>query len=528
MSSPAQTPARLNLAQYLVDARIEEGQGQRVALLVGERQLTYADVQDQANRVANLLRALGVGMGQRVLIALPDGAEAVAAFLGTLKAGAVAALVNPELPAAEYAAYLGYTQARVLFADAALLARAEDAIGGAPHLAATVVVGESCPVGRRLVPYAERVAAASLRFCNADTRADDEAVWFFSSGSTGQPQAAVHRHGDFPYNIERYAKRILEIGPADIVLSASKLYFGYATGMSLMFPFAVGARAVLFPDRATPQRLFALAARHRPTILGTVPTITAKMIDAAPAAPASNPFSAARVAVSAGEALPADLFARWKAAFGVEMLEGLGSVEMFHIFISNRVGDARPGCLGRLVPGYEARLVAPDGADVTDGEIGTLWVSGGSSAVRYQGDAARTARTMVTHQGQPWIVTSDLLRRVGGYFFYEGRSDDMLKVSGVYVSPLEVENVLGQHPAVAECAVIGYEDEAGLVKPKAFIVARDNIHADDDALWDDLGRFAREHLAAYKIPRRWERCATLPRNDRGKILRRLLRDPASG
>src|SRR5258708_19182167 len=185
-----------------------------------------------------------------------------------------------------------------------------------------------------------------------------------------------------------------EIGPADIVLSASKLYFGYATGMSLMFPFAVGARAVLFPDRATPQRLFALAARHRPTILGTVPTITAKMVDAAPAAPASNPFSAARVAVSAGEALPADLFARWKAAFGVEMLEGLGSVEMFHIFISNRVGDARPRCLGRLVPGHEARLVSPAGSDVADGELGTLWVSGGSSAVPYHGDAARPPRPL--------------------------------------------------------------------------------------------------------------------------------------
>ncbi|HEX3694473.1 MAG TPA: benzoate-CoA ligase family protein [Polyangia bacterium] len=521
----AEIPVRFNLAHYLADARIDEGQGDRVALLVGERRLTYADVQDQANRVANLLRALGVAMGQRVLIALPDGVEAVAVFLGTLKAGAVVAMVNPELPAADYAKYLSYTQARVLVTDCALATRAEDVIGAAPHLAATVVVGETCPLGRTVVPYGERVAAASVRFTNADTRADDEAVWFFTSGSTGDPRAAVHAHGHFPFSIERYAKRVLEMSAADVVLSASKLYFGYATGMSLLFPFAVGARSVLFPERATPATLFALAARHRPTLLSTVPTMTAKMIDARAETPSPtlpNPFASVRAAVSAGEALPADLFGRWKATFGVEMLEGLGSVEMFHIFICNRAGDARPGCLGRLVPGYDVRLVRPDGSDAADGEIGTLWVSGGSAALRYAGDPEGTARTMVVRDGRRWIVTSDLLRREGDYFYYQGRSDDMLKVGGVYVSPLEVENVLLQHPAVAECAVIGFEDNAGLVKAKAFVVARDGAPSDDE-LWDELGRFAREHLAAYKIPRRWERCATLPRNDRGKIMRRLLR-----
>jgi benzoate-CoA ligase len=236
-----------------------------------------------------------------------------------------------------------------------------------------------------------------------------------------------------------------------------------------------------------------------------------------------RPLSGVRVAVSAGEALPGELLLRWKAALGVEMLEGLGSVEMFHIFISNRAGDARPGCLGRLVPGYEARIVRPDGSDAPDGESGTLWVSGGSAAACYAGDAERTGQTMVTFQGKRWIVTSDLLRRVDGYFFYQGRSDDMLKVGGVYVSPLEVENVLLQHPAVAECAVVGYQDEAGLVKAKAFVVPRAEAAADDAALWEALGQFAREQLAAYKVPRCWERCATLPRNDRGKVMRRLLR-----
>ncbi|HXI56924.1 MAG TPA: benzoate-CoA ligase family protein [Polyangia bacterium] len=527
--SIADTPARFNLASYLLDARVAEGHGDRPALIVGERRFTYAQVQDQANRVANLLRALGVGMGQRVLIALPDGIEAVAAFLGTLKAGAVVAMVNPELPAADYARYLAYTKARALFADGALMARAADVIGAAPHLAATVVVGADCPLGRTVVSFDERVAAASVRFTNADTRADDEAIWFFTSGSTGEVRAAVHCHGDFPFNIERYAKRILELTAGDVVLGASKLYFGYATGMSLMFPFAVGATSVLFPQRPTPELLFSLAARHRPTVLATVPTITAKMIDAVAERSAGRSiFPSVRVAVSAGEALPADLFVRWKETFAVEMMEGLGSVEMFHIFISNRVGDARPGCLGRLVPGYEVRIVRPDGSDASDGEIGTLWVSGGSAAVRYEGDPERTAATMVEQGGRRWIVTSDLLRVIDGYFYYEGRSDDMLKVGGVYVSPLEVENVLLQHPAVAECAVVGCCDEAGLVKAKAFVVTRDaqppaEPQTDDQVLWAELAGFARERLVAYKVPRLWQRCHTLPRNDRGKIMRRLLR-----
>jgi benzoate-CoA ligase len=438
--------------------------------------------------------------------------------------------VNPELPIGDYAGYLAYTRARVLFADATLASRAQDVIGAAAHLGATVVVGESCPVGRTFVSYGERVASAPPRFTNAATRADDVGVWLFTSGSTGTPRAAVHRHRDFAFNIERYAKRILEISPTDVMLAVPKLFFAYATGMSFMFPFSVGATAILFPERATPALILSLCRRHQATVLTAVPTMLAKMLgarqDGAVSSDARADLRSLRVAVSAGEALPAELYQRWKAAFGVEIMEGLGSAEMFHIFISSRVGDVRPGCLGRLVPGYEARVVIPDDSggfrEAADGEIGALWVRGGSAAAYFEGDNERTRRTLPP-QLDGWVVTSDLVKREGGYFYYAGRSDDMLKISGIYVSPLEVENVLLQHPAVAECAVVGYEDGDGLTKLKACVVTRDTLEDELDGLWSELGRFARERLAAYKAPRRWESHTSLPRSDRGKLLRRALR-----
>jgi acyl-coenzyme A synthetase/AMP-(fatty) acid ligase len=294
--------------------------------------------------------------------------------------------------------------------------------------------------------------------------------------------------------------------------------------MSLLFPLAVGATAVLYPDRPTPERMFELVARHRPTVLALVPTLIAKMLAAEPTPEVLRAFAGARLATSAGESLPVPLYARWKERFGVEIVEGLGSAELFHIHLSNRAGDVRPGTLGRVVPGYEARVVRDDGTDAPDGEIGALWVRGGSAALHYEADPERTAQVFGRGPDGTWVATNDKVRREDGVFTFEGRSDDMLKVGGIYVSPLEVENVLLQHPAVSECAVVGYEDEAGLVKPKAVIVARDRPEdAQDDSLWGELDAFARARLAAFKVPRRWERLPALPRNDRGKLVRRQLR-----
>ncbi|HEV3031170.1 MAG TPA: benzoate-CoA ligase family protein [Polyangia bacterium] len=515
-------PPRLNLAAHVLDARVAEGHGARVALRVGARgrPVTYAELLDEANRLANVLAALGVGRGDRVLVALPDGLAFVAAFLATLKVGAAVTMANPELPIADHAAHLSYTRAKVLLADADLAARAAAAIAAAPALAAALVVGGAAETPRHL-SYEAAVAAASPCFSNVDTAADDPAVWIATSGSTGLPRAAVHGHRSFAFSIEAYAKSVLGLGGDDVTLSVPKLYFGYATGMSLLFPLAVGATAVLFPDRPTPERMFELVARHRPTVLALVPTLIAKLLAAAAPPEALAAFAGVRLATSAGEALPAPLHARWKARFGVEIVEGLGSAELFHIHVSNRPGDVRPGTLGRVVPGYEARVVRDDGSDAPDGEIGALWVRGGSVALGYEGDPERTTQVFRDEHDGRWVATSDKVRRVDGVFRFEGRSDDMLKVGGIYVSPLEVENVLLQHPAVSECAVVGYEDEAGLVKPKAVVVCPNR--AADDALFGELDAFARERLAAFKVPRRWERRAALPRNDRGKLVRRQLR-----
>jgi benzoate-CoA ligase family protein len=521
-------PARLNLAAHVLDARVAEGRGARVALRVdaGERvrEVTYAELLDEANRAANVLAGLGVGPGDRVLVALPDGIAFAAAFFGALKVGAAVTMANPELPAADYAAHLAYSRAKVLVIDAALAAWAAGAIAGARELRAALVVGGSAETARTL-SYETCVAGASTRFENADTAADDPAVWIATSGSTGRPRAAVHGHRGFAFSIEAYAKGVLGLGPEDVTLSVPKLYFGYATGMSLLFPLAMGATSVLYPDRPTPERMFELVARHRPTALALVPTLIAKMLAAEPSDDVVRAFATVRLATSAGEALPVPLYARWRERFGVEIVEGLGSAELFHIHLSNRIDDVRPGTLGRVVPGYEARVVRDDGTDAPDGEIGALWVRGGSAALCYEGDPERTAQVFGRGADRSWVATSDKVRREGGVFTFEGRSDDMLKVGGIYVSPLEVENVLLQHPAVSECAVVGYEDEAGLVKPKAVIVARDR--GEDARLFGELDAFARERLAAFKVPRRWERLPALPRNDRGKLVRRTLRETGS-
>jgi benzoate-CoA ligase family protein len=515
VAAPFVMPDRLNLAGPVLDARIAAGQGERVALLVDDRRVTYAELHGEANRLANVLTGLGVGRGDRVLIALPDGVPFVATFFATLKVGAVVTMANPELPAADYAAHLTYTKASVLVTNADLAARAQGAIADAPALVATLVVGAAeTPMGDRLHSYEAQVRKAAPTFQTVDTNGDEPAVWLSTSGSTGRPRAAVHTHRSFAFSIEAYARGVLGLAADDVTLSVPKLYFGYATGMSLLFPLAVGATAVLFPERPTPERLFALIARHRPTVLALVPTLIAKMLAAAGSRP---DLGGVRLAVSAGEALPVDLYQRWKAAFGVEIVEGLGSAELFHIHISNRLGDVRPGFLGRLVPGYEARVVRDDGSDAPDGEVGALWVKGGSAAAYYEGDPERTAQVF---RGD-WVATSDQVRRQDGVFHFEGRSDDMLKVGGIYVSPLEVENVLIQHPAVTECAVVGYQDEAGLTKPKAVLVC--SGRAADDELFRELGAFARERLAAFKVPRRWECLPALPRNDRGKLVRRQLR-----
>jgi benzoate-CoA ligase family protein len=448
-----------------------------------------------------------------VLLVLPDGPAFAFAWFGAAKVGAVIAMVNPLLPAEDYPHYCEYTRAKVAIVDEGTLDKLDPLLPSFPHLRHLVVAGGE-PRGH--LSFETLCAEASERLTNADTHRDDPAIWLFTSGSTGKPKAAVHLQQDLPWNTERYAKQVLGIRADDLTLSVPKLFFGYATGTNLLFPFAVGGATALFEARAEPATLFDAIERHRPTILTSVPTMINAMLNHPGAA--ARDLSSLRLVLSAGEALPPELYRRWMATFGVEILDGIGSAEMFHIYISNAPGDVTPGSLGRLVPGYEARLVGADGEDVASGEPGTLWIKGESAAVCYWQAHEQSKQVL---RGD-WVVTGDQVRRdADGRFWYEGRTDDMLKVSGIFVSPFEVENCLLQHALVAECAVIGYKDGDGLTKPKAFIVLREG--SGTERLATELQQFVKQRLAPFKYPRIVEFAASLPKNDRGKIERRKLK-----
>lgn len=513
---PLDFPPQFNLSDHLLDARVREGRGNTIAVIsssvFGERTFekswTYRDVTELAHRAASVLQASGVRPGDRVLIALPDSIAFVAALFGTLKAGAIAAMANPEAPVADLHDLLTLTGARIVITTSDIASGLEMMARPAPSF---FVVGGN---------WEAALQDAAPVFTGVETGPDDVAMWLFTSGSTGKPRAAIHRHRDFAAHVECYARQVLDLRSSDVTLSVPRLHFPYATGMNLMFPFAVGAAAVLFSERPTPERVFAYIKRFSPTVFTTVPTMTAKML-ALPAEQRPARLPTLRLAVSAGEALPSDLFHRWHQAYEVEMLDGIGSAEMFHIYVSNRRGDARPDCTGRPVPGYDVRIVRDDGSDADDDEIGALWVRGPTAALGYHGDEAAT-RAVFRDDG--WVVTGDVFRRDHeGHFHYEGRADDLMKVGGLYVSPLEVETVLRQHPAVADCAVVGTQDADGLVKPRAYVVVREGKPTRPD-VENSLPTFARKYLAAYKVPREFVVVPDLPRNDRGKVLRRVLRE----
>lgn len=376
--------------------------------------------------------------------------------------------------------------------------------------------GETIPAGEPFEAWSDAVLDADADFVTEPTDRDDPAIWLFTSGSTGKPKANVHLHHDFAYNTELFAKRTIGMRESDVTLSVPKLFFGYATGTNLWFPFAVGATTALFKERATAESVFANIERFKPTVLTSVPT----MINAMLAAPEEHKRSLAslRFLFSAGEALPEELYRRWKETYGVEIYDGIGSAELFHIYITNRPGDVKPGTLGKIVEGYEARIVRPDGTDAPDGEVGTLWVKGDSAAVYYWQDQEKTKQVF---KGGDWVASGDLFTRdEQGYFTYSGRGDDMLKVGGVWVAPIEIENCLLQHEGVLECCVLGYDDE-GLVKPLAVVVPRRG----KEPSANELQEFVKKRLLPYKYPRKVVfRAEPLPKNDRGKTDRKSLKE----
>jgi len=513
---PPSFPERFNMADYFLDARVREGKGERPAIKVGDQTWTYREVQSMADRCGHALRDRGVDHEDRVLVILFDGVEFAAGFFGLLKAGAVFCLGNPLVNEADFAYLLEYTRAKAVIADAKTLDRLVPALEGNTRCKARFVVG---PVDVPEPPagferFDEVLSAASDVTDNADTHRDDIAGWLFTSGTTGKPKGAVHFHHHFPHSTECYPKAVLGLNEDDVFVSVSRLFFGYATGTNLMFPFAVGGCAVLFPDKPTPERIFEHVEKYGVTVLTNVPAMIRRMIDA----PEATEMKSLRMCLSAGEALPPSLYEAWSERWGhCEILDGIGSAEMFHIYITNYPGDVRVGSLGKLVPHYDARVVGPDGQDVADGENGRLWIKGESKALCYWRDQAKSDE--VFHG--PWTISADLFRREGEYFYYVGRGDDLLKVRGMFVSPLEIEDCLGTHDAVREAAVVGVDDGTGLVVPKAYVALREG-HEGNDALITELQQYAKAKLARYKFPHQVAFIDALPRNDRGKVVRRKL------
>jgi benzoate-CoA ligase len=513
-------PDAFNMADYFVFRNLDAGRGDKAAILFEDRRVTYREVADNVARVGNGLLALGLRHEERVLTVLHDRPEFAYFWFGAIKAGGVATQINPLLPTADFAYYLNYTRAGIAAVEAEALPALLPALKDARYLRHLLVIGAdelpATPGHIKAHDFGAFVAAQDAAPPERwPTHKDDPAVWLFTSGTTGHSKGAVHTHAHFPFNTEVYARDFIGMREDDVTVSGPRLFFGYATGTNLMFPFAVGATTVLFADRPTPERLFELVARHKCTVLTNVPTLINKML----AGPETPDLSSLRFMWSAGEALPQDLHARWDRRFGVPIIDGIGSAESFHIYISNRPGDIKPGSLGRLVPGYEAKLLDDDSRPVAQGDVGTLWVGGPSAALYYHGAYDKSRE----HLRGGWIVSGDKFRQdAGGYWYYEGRGDDLIKSGGIYVSPLEVENCLLQHPAVKECCVIGRKDEAGLEKPYAIVVPKEG--AGDDALASALIEHCKQHLVRYKAPHGVAfRTQALPRNDRDKIDRKALR-----
>ena len=504
-------PEAFNLADWLLDDRIAEGHGDRVALRLPSGARTYREVRALANRFANVLVGLGLRPEERVLLALPDGPELVGALFGVLEAGAAAVPVNPALTAEAVAALIDYLRPRFVVLAGDLVHGYAEALGRCRERTTLVTVGEPAP---GCPSFEELAVTVSGEFETVATHRDDPAVWLFSGGTTGRPKAVVQTHRSYAFTTVAYGRRTLGLTADDVTLAVPKLFFGYALGSNLFFPFSVGASACLFPEKATAESIFAAIRRHRPTVLVNVPTMINQMIGHPDAA--SQDLSCLRLATSAGEALPVPLHEGWLRRFGVELLDGLGTAEQWHVFLSNRPGESRPGTLGRPVEGFDVRVRDDEGRDLPEGEIGGLWVRGGARAWGYWREMEKT---QATFRGE-WVVTGDLVSRdAEGWFHYHGRGDDVLKVAGKWFSPAEVEACLLRHPAVAECAVVGVTDETGLVKPHAWVIPDERREGLDRELSDFVAR----ELQPYKAPREVHLVDSLPRTHLGKIDRGRLR-----
>ncbi len=505
---------RLN-ASTLLDANLEAGRAEKPALLTVDGPVTYRDLAGLTAAVASYLTMLDIEREQRILMILDDSPAFPAAFLGAMRIGAVPVPVNPMDRVDNYAYYLDDSYAKVLFVEASLLPALEAVLAARPWLHVVVVDGDAG--GYASFASFDAVALAELA-APLDTHREDMAFWLYSSGSTGRPKGVVHTHGDIGVTVEQYARNVLRISEADVCYSTTKLFHAYGLGNSLSFPLSAGACSTLVKGRSTPDRIFETIGRVQPTLFFSVPALYAAMVRAPGASEVE--FSSVRVCVSAAEALPAAVLSRWQETTGVPILDGIGSTEMLHIYCSNTLDDLAPGTSGRPVPGYELRLVDENGLGVKAGQPGDLMVRGESAAAYYWHQRAKTRFSM---RGE-WFHTGDrYIVDPAGHYVYQGRSDDMIKVGGLWVSPADVEGCLVRHPAVSEAAVIGVRiDDVSRIK--AFVICASGAPSDPDALADELREWCKGNLRRYEYPHVVEFVEDLPRTPTGKVRRYKLRE----
>jgi benzoate-CoA ligase len=521
LAAPADTiPRDYNFAADILGRNLAAGRNDSPAFVDPRGTWTYGTLADRVERFGHVLRSLGIRREERILLALLDTIDWPTAFLGSIKAGIVAVPVNTLMTEDDYRFMLADSRARVLVVSEELYPKFANLVGSCPDLAHVIVSGAQAHGHAR---FEDLITGAKSEPVTAPTTRDDMCFWLYTSGSTGKPKGAVHTHADLKLTDDLYAGPILGITDKDVCYSVAKLFFAYGLGNAMTFPMSAGATTILLPDRPTPDAVAALLKQHRVTVFYAVPTFYAAFL--ASAAAPQREATSMRLCVSAGEALPPDVGRRWSERYGVDILDGLGSTEMLHIFLSNRPGDVKYGTSGKPVPGYDMRLVDDDGEVIKSrGEMGELQVRGPTSAIMYWNNREQSRATFLgewTRSGDKYIEDDN------GYFVYCGRRDDMLKVGGIYVSPFEVEGALQSHPDVLEAAVVAWPDEEQLIKPKAFVVLKAPDQACDEKSTADLARALQEHcrqkLAVYKYPRWIEFRRDLPKTATGKIQRFKLR-----
>jgi benzoate-CoA ligase family protein len=505
-------PDFYNAATTFVDDNIAQGRGGEIAIYYQDEKITYQQVSERVNRTGNALRDLGIEIENRVLLILPDSPEFAYSFFGAIKIGAVAVPTNPWMFAKDYQYLINDSRARAIIVHESVLPEIEKIWNNTPFLKRVIVVGAA---HGKALSYEEAIAKASDKLEPERTTRDDVCFWGYTSGSTGSPKGAVHLQHDMITITDLFVKPVLRMSSHDLCFSASKMFFSYGLGNSLYFPFRFGASTVLWPEKPDPEKILQVIEKYRPTFFFSVPTLYARFLRV----PKKYDLSSLRICLSSGEPLPPALFHQWKESTGLELLDVVGSTEAAHDFLANRPGRAKAGSSGEVTPAFEAKIVNDEGREVPVGEVGNLMVKGDANSPYYWNKHDQTKRTM---QGE-WLKTGDTYYCDGeGYYWYCGRSDDMMKVGGLWVSPIEIENTLMEHPAVLESGVIGDTDADGLLKPKAFVLLKSEFKPSPE-LRLELQNHVKSKLAPYKYPRWVEFVDDLPKTVTGKIQRFRLR-----